>query len=62
MKNMQKYIAEPENMQFSVSPDFFGGGQKCKYSGFLRRRKLLSNYMKCYSVRWGFHTKLVMER
>lgn len=28
MKNMQKYIAEPENMQFSVSPDFFGGGAK----------------------------------
>ena len=35
MKNMQKYIAEPENMQFSVSPDFFGGGgQNASIPGF----------------------------
>lgn len=34
MKNMQKYIAEPENMQFSVSPDFFGGGKNASIPGF----------------------------
>lgn len=30
MKNSQKYMTAPENRQFSASPDFCGGGAKCK--------------------------------